>query len=171
MVSEPFRNSRSLILWPIFSHYFCNKIKFNHSYFCHFFPHLSKKKKTLKSSLCSWPPRSRSGVYYHQITNQIPLFCRSNAAFSNTAKIDPIQRWTLRHTPVEFSAVRSRAAPLDPHSSRALYHTPYHVSPTHISDPRFDPWFTWPDPLPCIFYFFFSKFKKKIQNKKNKNRN
>ena len=143
MVSEPFKNSHSLILWPISSHYFCTKIKSNHSYFCHFFrTFLKKKKKPLKSSLCSRPPHSRSSVYCHKITNQIPPFCRLNAACSNTAKIDPIQRWTCRHAPVEFPAIRSHAALSDPRSSHTPYHTPYHVSPTRISNLRFDPRFT-----------------------------
>ena len=139
MVSESFKNSRSLIIWPIFSHYFRTKIKSNHSHFCHFCfrAFLKKKKIPVKSSLCSQPPRSRSGVYSYKITNQIPQFSRSNTACSNAARIDPIKRWTCCHALVEFPAVRSRAAPSDPRASRVPYHTLCHVSLIRISNPRF----------------------------------
>ena len=117
-------------------------------------PHLSKKYiYILKSSLCSRPPLSRSGVYGHKITNQIPPFSRSDTTCSNAAKIDSIQRWTLCHELVEFSAVRSRAALSAPRASRAPYHTPCNFSPTCISDTRFDSQFAWLDPRPSIFYF------------------
>jgi hypothetical protein len=42
------------------------------------------------------PLSSRSSVYSHKITNQIPSFSRLDAACSNTAKIDSIQRWMHR---------------------------------------------------------------------------
>ena len=91
-------------------------------------PHLSKKYiYILKSSLCSRPPLSRSGVYGHKITNQIPPFSRSDTTCSNAAKIDSIQRWTLCHELVEFSVVQSCAALSAP---RAPYHTPCNFSPT-----------------------------------------
>ena len=122
------------------------------------------------------PSSSRSGVYGHKITNQIPPFSRSDAACSNATKIDPIQRWTHCHTPVEFLAVWSRAASSDPFALRAPYHTPCHVNPTlsltrhsthgslnRIHDPTsffFSSFFS--------FFFFFSKFKKKILNFKLK---
>ena len=106
-------HSRTHVHWSFgqfFSHYlFHTKIKSIHSlfFFCHFCfrTFVKKKKKPVKSSLCNWPPRSRSGIYIHQITNQIPSFSRSNATCSNTTKIDPIQRWTRRHAPFYFSVV------------------------------------------------------------------
>ena len=117
------------------------------------------------------PPLSRFGVYGHKITNQIPPFSRSDTTCSNAAKIDSIQRWTLCHELVEFSAVRSRAALSAPRASRAPYHTPCNFSPTCISDTQFNSQFAWLDPRPSIFYFYFLfsiNSKKKIQNFKLK---
>ena len=101
-----------------------------------FFAFTPFSKKT-KSSLCNRPPRSRSGIYTHQITNQIPSFSRSDATCSSVAKINLIQRWTRRHALFDFPVVQSMRSTSfhAPHAHRITF--PCHVNSTRISDLQF----------------------------------
>ncbi len=93
-------------------------------------------------------PCSKSASSSHRFTLHSPLIERKEANLYNITKIGQIQRWTRLHAPPRFLAARSTHHMC---GTLRLPFCPCHVSPTSISDP----WFSWLDPRPGIFYFIF----------------